>query len=106
MAAATIKVDTQKLTSTATAFQNTGNQIKTLTNSMTTTVKELTGNVWSGDAATAYVKKFDGLQNDINKMIAMINEHVADLQTIAQQYEKAEADNIQAANTLSADVIV
>lgn len=106
MAAATIKVDTQKLTSTATSFQNTGNQIKTLTQSMTNTVKELSGNVWSGDAATAYVKKFDGLQNDINKMIAMINEHVADLQTIAQQYEKAEAENIQAANALSADVIV
>ncbi|MBO5373340.1 MAG: WXG100 family type VII secretion target [Lachnospiraceae bacterium] len=106
MAAATIKVDTKKLTSTATAFQNTGNAVKTLTNNMTSTVKELTGNVWSGDAAIAYNKKFDGLQDDINKMINMINEHVTDLQAMAAEYEKAEAANIDATNALSADVII
>ncbi|MBO5303959.1 MAG: WXG100 family type VII secretion target [Lachnospiraceae bacterium] len=106
MAAAIIKVDTKKLTSTATAFQSTGNEIAKLTQQMTSTVKALTGNVWSGDAATAYVKKFDGLQDDIQKMSKMINEHVSDLQAIAKQYETSEEANVAVANTLADDVIV
>lgn len=102
----TLKVSTGELTRTATSFQAAGNNIKTLTNQMTSTVKSLTGNVWTSDAASAYLKKFDGLQDDINKMIGMVNEHVKDLQEMAKEYEKAEEANLSAANALSADVIV
>ena len=102
----TLKVTPQKLRSTATSFQTTGNQVKTLTTEMTTLVTGLTGNVWSGDAASAYVKRFKGLQNDINRMVKMINEHVADLQTMATEYEKTEEANLTAANALTSDVIV
>lgn len=106
MAAAIIKVDTQKLRSTASAFQAKGNEIVTLTRSMTETVNALTGNVWSGDAAQAYRKKFNDLQDDIQKMCKMITEHVTDLNEIAAQYETSEESNITAAQTLSSDVIV
>lgn len=106
MAATIIKVDTKKLTSTATSFQSTGNEIANLTKNMTNTVEALTGNIWSGDAAKAYVKKFNGLQNDIQKIAKMINEHVEDLTAIAKQYETSEETNIAAANALSDDVIV
>lgn len=102
----TLKVDTSKLTGTASAFQGTGNQIKNLTSQMTNLVTGLSGEVWSGAAATAYVQKFQGLQDDINRMIAMVNEHVEDLQVMAQQYEQAESANVAAAGTLSSDVIV
>lgn len=101
-----LKVDASKLTSTATSFQSSGNQIKNLTTQMTTLVSGLTGEVWSGDAATAYVNKFKQLQDDINRMVAMVNEHVTDLQAMAQEYAKAENANITAANALSSDVIV
>lgn len=101
-----LKVDSSKLTSTATSFQSSGNQIKNLTTQMTTLVTGLTGEVWSGDAASAYVNKFKGLQDDINRMVAMVNEHVTDLQAMAQEYAKAESANITAANALSSDVIV
>lgn len=106
MAAAMIKVDTKELRKAANAFENTGDKIKDLTTKMTNTVKELTGNVWSGDAANAYTKKFDGLQNDIQKMTKMIKEHVTDLETIAKEYETSEQQNIAVAKALSADVIV
>lgn len=102
----TLKVTPEKLKSTATSFQTTGNQVKNLTEQMTSLVTSLTGNVWSGDAASTYVKKFKGLQNDINRMVKMINEHVTDLQTMAAEYEKTEAANVAAANALSSDVIV
>lgn len=102
----TLKVSTGELTKTASAFQNSGNNIKTMTNQMTELVKGLTGNVWSGDAEQAYIKKFDGLQDDMNRMAKMIEEHVKDLQEMAKAYESAEEANIAAANSLTSDVIV
>ena len=102
----TIKVNTAKLRSTAGSFQQTGNALKSTTNQMMNLVNSLTGSVWSGDAANAYTKKFKQLQNDINRMIKMVNEHVTDINNMAAQYEKAEADNKAAASALSGDVIV
>lgn len=101
-----IKVDTSKLTSTANSFNATGNQIKNITTQMTNMINALSGTVWSGDAATAYKKKFSELQDDINRMIKMINEHVTDLNAMAREYESAEAANISTANALSGDVII
>ncbi len=102
----TLKVSTAKLTSTASSFNSAGNQVKNLTTQMTSIVKSLSGQVWSGEAANAYTRKFNGLQDDINKMIKMINEHVTDLQEMAREYEAAENTNISAASSLSSDVIV
>ncbi|OLR62751.1 hypothetical protein BHF69_08695 [Anaerostipes sp. 992a] len=102
----TIKVSTSKLRSTATSFSNTANQIKTLTSNMTSTVEGLSGAVWSGDAANAYKRKFKQLDDDIAKLVKMINEHATDLNEMAREYEAAENQNINASNSLSGDVIV
>ncbi len=101
-----INVSTSELTKTASAFNGTGAEIKNLTNQMTQTVTSLSGAIWSGDAATVYVNKFNGLQDDINRIIKMVEEHVNDLQQMASGYESAESQNIDAANSLSSDVIV
>lgn len=101
----TLKVDPAKLTSTATSLQSTGNQIKNLTSQMTTLVTSLNGEVWSGDAAEAYKNKFNGLQDDITRMIGMVNEHVTDLQAMATEFTQAESANVAAANALSSDII-
>ncbi len=102
----TIKVNTAELVKTASSFSSTGNEIKNLTNQMTSTVNSLSGSIWSGDAADAYKKKFGELQDDINKMIKMIDEHVTDLTAMAREFERAETANINAANALSGDVII
>ena len=99
-----ILVTPQKLKNTATQFNSTGNSVKSITNQMTSTVKSLTGQVWTGDAATAYTKKFDGLQDDINKFTKMISDHAQELEQIADNYEKAETENTSEANSLSSDV--
>lgn len=101
----TIKVNTAKLRSTASALQAKGNQVKNTTNRMMTLVNGLTGNVWSGDAARTYLQKFKSLQDDMNKMYRMISEHVKDLNEMAAAYEKAESENQSAANSLSGNVI-
>jgi len=102
---ATLKVTPAKLRSTASAFQSTGNQIKSITNQMTSIVRSLSGQVFSGDAASKYVSKFNSLSDDIQRMINMINEHVNDLNQIAKTFEDAERQNISAAEALTSDVI-
>lgn len=101
----TLKVEPAKLKSTANSFNNQGREIQRLTNNMTQTVNQFTGNIWSGEAATAYKRKFDNLQDDINRMIRMINEHVTDLIDMANEYEKSENANKSLANSLKDDII-
>ncbi len=101
----TLKVNPAKLKSTATSFNSTGNQIKTIMNQMMTLVNSLNGTVWSGDAATAYKKKFSELQDDISKMLSMINEHVTDLNAMADEYILKETQNASIGNALSKDPI-
>lgn len=102
----TLNVEPSKLKETAGTFQATGNQIKNLTDQMMTTVKSLTGEVWSGEAASAYVNKFTQLEDDIRKMLSMINEHVTELQEMASGYESAESANMDIINNLEGDVII
>ena len=101
-----LKVTPEKLISTASSFESQGSTVKTLTNQMVEIVTSLSGQVWSGEAATAYVNKFNGLQDDIQRIGAMITEHVTDLNQMAQEYQSAETANQELANSLSSDVIV
>ena len=101
----TLKVDTSKLTATASSFNSTAGTIRSLTNSMMDTIGQLTGNVWSGDAQQKYINKFKGLQDDIDRMLNMVKEHVTDLQEMAKAYEAAEQSNTETAGALLDDVI-
>ena len=105
MITGTLKVEPAKLKNAANQFNSTGNQIRSLTQSMTQTVQQMTGQVLSGDAARAYTTKFKGLQDDIQKMIKMVNEHVADLNQMAQILIDVENKNQQTANTLKNNII-
>lgn len=106
MASGILRVSPEKLQSTASSFEGTGSTVQGLTQQMTTIVTGLTGQVWSGDAATAFVTKFTGLQDDMDRIYKMIKEHSDDLITMAQQYMSAESANADLANSLSSDVIV
>ena len=101
----TLKVDTKSLTKAANSFKTTGSQIQKLTQNMMDTVNKLTGNVWSGDAAKAYTTQFKGLQDDMQRMHRMINEHVSDLTAMAKEYEQSEQKNQHLAKALAKDVI-
>lgn len=101
----TLKVSTDRLRNTANNFQSTGQHIQRMTQSMTSIVRQLSGNIWSGEAAKAYKDKFEKLQDDINRMVKMINEHVTDLNAMAAEYERAENTNQNLINSLKEDVI-
>lgn len=99
-----LKVDPQKLISTADEFNTTGGQVKSLTDQMISIIDSLKS-AWEGEAATAYNTKFHALQDDMDKMYRMIQEHVKDLNEMAQQYITAENTNIDTGSSLSGDVI-
>lgn len=99
-----IKVDPQKLISTAEEFNGTGSQVKTLTDNMVSIIDSLKS-VWEGEAATTYNTKFHQLQDDMDKMYRMIQEHVKDLNEMAQNFIQAENANIDTGNSLAGDVI-
>lgn len=101
----TLRVTPEQLTNTASEFSNIGNTVANLTDEMTSTVTSL-ANIWQGDAATTYINRFNGLNDDIQRLIAMIREHATDLTDMAQTYTSGDDQNIQLAETLSADVIV
>lgn len=100
-----IKVSPQLLSSTASEFGNQGNQISNITTEMMSLITGM-ASTWEGDAATAYITKFRGLEDDIQRMIRMVQEHSSDLQEMSQIYAQADAENAQEANSLSSDVII
>lgn len=101
----TIKVTPEKLTAAAQDFQSQGNNISSLTGEMMNLVTSL-NHVWEGEAGQAYITKFKGLEDDIQLMIKMINEHVTDLNEMAREYQTTESSVMDEINTLSSDVIV
>jgi WXG100 family type VII secretion target len=100
----TLRVTPEKLISTAQSFSSSAGTVQNLTSSMLSTIDNL-NSTWAGEAATAYYNKAHGLQESINKMIRMINEHSTDLQAMAQTYQDAERTAQETAAALQTDVI-
>ena len=106
MASGILRVSPEKLQATASRFESSASGVQSLTRRMTCIVAGLSGRVWSGQAAAAYVNKFNGLQDDMDRICKMIREHSDDLISMAQQYSSAESANAELAGSLSSDVIV
>lgn len=100
-----ILVNIEELINTSNEFNSQGSQIAMLTSDMVNTVTSLSS-AWEGEASQAYVAKFRGLEDDIQKMLRMVSEHVKDLQEMAVQYQSVEQQNLSDIETLSSDVIV
>ena len=97
----TIKVSTQELRSASSQFSSYGSEIQNLTSQMLSLISGITGAVWSGEAAS----KFAGLEADISKINKMIQEHVTDLNTMADEYDRAEQQAQQEASALKNNII-
>ncbi len=100
-----LKVTPEKLIQASSEFSSTGKTISSLTQEMTTIINGLKS-IWQGDAASGYNQRFQGLQDDIEKINKMIQEHVTDLNEMAREYQSAEASNIEESSRLLTEVIV
>ena len=95
----TLLVTPEKLQSTASSFQSKAAQVKSLHDNMIAKVNSLSSS-WTGEAASAYNSKFTALQASMDKIYAMITEHVNDLNAMAEQYNVASTAALNAANEL------
>lgn len=100
-----LKVSPEQLTSAASEFSTCGTAIRNITTEMTSIVTSLSS-AWAGEDASAYIAKFNGLQDDIERIHAMIQEHVTDLTEMAKSYSGAVSANLSEIEGLSSDVIV
>lgn len=99
-----LKVTPTELKTASSEFGAKGGQVKGLTGEMMNLVNGL-NSVWQGEAATAFSNKFKELQDDMDKIYNMIQEHSKDLTEMAQRYEAAEKENDQTAQALKGDAI-
>lgn len=104
MITGTLKVSPEKLISTSQEFSSNGSTISSLTSEMLSQVAALSS-TWQGEAATQYLTKFKSLENDIQLLNRMIQEHVTDLQEMANQYSTAEQQNQEEASALRTNII-
>lgn len=104
MAAGILKVTPEKLIAASAEFGTTGRTIRSLTQEMGDIVNSLKS-VWMGEAATGYGTKFAQLSDDIEKINRMIQEHVADLNEMAREYQAAEDASTEQSAGLNTDIV-
>ena len=97
-------VTPEEMKATADNLEGVQAQITTITQQMLDDARNLCS-IWEGDAATAYINKFNTLEDDMEKMRNMVREHVSDLREMAGLYENAEKLNESEANSLPSDAI-
>ena len=100
----TLKVTPEKLISAAGEFSNCSSVVSGLTRQMVSMVDGLRS-VWTGEAANAYNQKFHQLDDDIQRLNKMIQEHVNDLKEMASAYQTAEQQSQDALSSLPTDPI-
>ena len=96
----TLLVTPQELKNTSNSFANRGKSVMSITSSMMDIVKGL-----NSVFASAYINNFTKLQEDMNQINNKIQEHVTDLNEMADNYERAEASNTQGNAALQSDYI-
>ena len=104
MAAGIIKVSPEQLRATASEFSSQGSAILSTTSNMMQLVQG-SSSAWTGEAATAYVAKFNQLQDDMERAVRMVQEYSTDLQEMAAVFQNAETENANLAESLSGDVL-
>lgn len=97
-------VTPQVLKNTSTSFNQSNRTVNSTTSSMMQKVNSLRS-AFEGDAANAYILRFNKLQEDMNQINKKISEHVKDLQDMATNYERSEKKNVQSNQSLKTDYI-
>lgn len=82
-------VSPEKLKTTASDFSAQATQVKSLHDEMINKVNALSS-VWTGSAGDSYRNKFAALKKAMETIYRMIQEHVKDLNDMADQYTSAD----------------
>ncbi len=102
--ATALKASVTDIKTASNKFGTLATDTKNLTDNMLKLVND-TSSIWQGEAHTAYVKKFEELRDDMQKIFKMIDEYRTDLSEVAKNYEAAETANKSAAQALNSNII-
>lgn len=100
----TLLVDPRQLKTTSSSFSNRGKSVTTITSSMISKVKGMQS-AFEGEAGSAYINTFCKLQEDMNQINKKIQEHVTDLNEMADNYARTEDLNVRENKALKSDYI-
>lgn len=82
-------VSPEQLKATAGEFSAQATQVKALHDEMIAKVNNLSS-VWTGTAGDNYRGKFKDLQKSMDTISRMIQEHVSDLNAMAEEYDAVD----------------
>ncbi|MBE6000781.1 MAG: WXG100 family type VII secretion target [Sarcina sp.] len=99
-----IKVTAQELLNASSDFEARNSSVNDITAQMLSLARNLSSQ-WEGEAATAYINKFNELEDDMQLISKKITEHVTDLQEMASIYENAEKLAQESGSGLNAQLI-
>lgn len=99
-----LKVNPETLEARAEDFASKDSQMKAITDQMIELVNGLKG-IWEGEASTAFYNKFHELDDDIQRMHNMVQEHSKDLIEMARVYREADTFAATESAALSGSVI-
>ncbi len=99
-----LKVKPEQLRATAGEFSTQGAKMVNYVHEMISAVCSM-GASWQGEANESYKNKFNKLEDDLLVLNKMIQEHVTDLNNMADLYTNAEQSNADIANALQSDII-
>lgn len=93
---ATIKVNSTVMRDKSTALKGIAKSIKGFTEEMTNEMDRLRG-AWEGEVAETTVSKFKGLADDFEERFNTINSYADFLNNAADEWDRVNAENLQAA---------
>lgn len=99
-----LKVTPDDLRRMSGEFSSTNGTMRTLTTSMLETVRKMSGEIWQGEASRTYIDKFNGLEDDMQKIHDTIQKYVEKLEQIATNYDTTENTNVEASAPLKVDL--
>ncbi|WP_261304024.1 WXG100 family type VII secretion target [Paenibacillus andongensis] len=99
---ASIKVNSTVMRDKAESLKGIAKSIQTFTEEMTNEINRLRSS-WEGDVAETTVKKFNDLKDDFDNRFNTINEYANFLVKAAEEWDKVNQENLQAAESQRSD---
>lgn len=99
------RVTTERLTEISQNIDGSIQKLRTDMEKMGNEVQQ-SSNYWEGEAGETCRMAFREFNDEIETMLARLNEHVVDLQKIAGIYEQSETTSLSEADALPEDVII
>jgi len=98
----TLKVQPDVLISKAGELGNEKSSVMNLMDQAKSDINSLTG-VWKSEAADEFQNRFKQVYDDIDNMLAIVSEHISDLNEVANVYSTAEKSAKSIAEGLPTD---